>query len=204
MKRDRSSDQDAPPSAPGMKTPSSSAVTLEDSEGYLGSDGDDKDARAESVEVKSDADRSTVYQVANHPCHHRHHRLFEVIGHKEAKSQTVMQTGMTGMPAPTFGDPMSLTQDPRAPRRVRRNSPAAGQGARVVSLDAWRKARAARTTNAPARAGYVGATTVRQNASTREQVLARPDRLGRALAWCAFAKATGTNPFDPKGLHGRA
>lgn len=92
---------------------------------------------------------------------------------------------------------MSHVLDPRAPRPARRNSPGAGRGANVVSLDAWRKARASRANHAGTRGRYVGARTEAPGAL-------RPDRLGRALAWCAYMTATGVNPFDPKGLHGRA
>lgn len=190
MSRDRSFDGDASPIMPGLKNASPSAVSLGAPEGYLGSDGDDGDARAESVEGNDQPMRSTVYQFAIHHRHHRHHRQVEVIGHKEGDSQTVMSTVMTGMPAPTFGDPMSLTQDPRAPRRVRRNSPAAARGSRVVSLAAWREAHGT---------SAVGARNARPGARPVGQA-PRPDRLGRALAWCRVYSTTGRNPFEPGGL----
>lgn len=72
-----------------------------------------------------------------------------------------------------------------APRSLPHVSPGAAQGSNVVSIDAWRKARASRT-NVPGQRGVANGPT--------------PDRLGRALAWCQAFSTTGHNPFDPARL----
>lgn len=80
---------------------------------------------------------------------------------------------------------MSHNQSTHAPRSLPRVSPCAGQRSNVVSLDAWRKAHASRP-NVPGQRGAA--------------VGPRPDRLGRALAWCQAFSTTGRNPFDPARL----
>jgi len=87
-------------------------------------------------------------------------------------------------------NPMSHGSKPAGARTAARVSPAAARGPRVVDLRAWREAHGTST---------VGARNVRPGARPVGQA-PRPDRLGRALAWCQAFTATGRNPFDPARL----